>query len=485
MPYLNITEVESGLSGLANAYPQLTELITLPNITHEGRTCHALWIGIHSHSTSTKDGVLFIGGVHAREWGSCEICINFAADLLEAYAEGKGLVYNPSMSDIYGTSFTSAQIKAIVENLHVFIFPLVNPDGRHYSQTVDSHSLWRKNRNPLPSSACEGVDINRNYDFIWDFPNLCSPPVPGSNNDVHDHTSTDPCHLTYHGTAPFSEPETQNVRWLLDIYPSIRWFVDIHSYSRLVLHAWGHDDNQSTDPAMNFMNPAYNEVRGVKGDTAYKEYIPADDLTSITGLAKCMHQAITWVRGETYKVMQSVDLYPTSGEGSDYVYSRHFVDPGKKKVHGFTLEWGTEFQPPWSEMENIILDITSGLIGFCVCCLNEMPEPLPNEMAEPPSKLKHWWKTFLLLIGGVDVDAGGVGITPGGKKVPIPPWDPMRYLGPAGRDALTSLAIAEMAGQLHDPALRDRIRREGLRAAQVAIQHLKELSPVSPTRRGA
>jgi murein tripeptide amidase MpaA len=355
MSYLNITEVESGLSGLASAYPALTGLITLPNTTHEGRTCHALRIGVGS--PSTKDAVLFIGGVHAREWGSCEICINFAADLLEAYTLGTDLVYG-------GKSFTSAQIKSIVEDLHVFVFPLVNPDGRHYSQNV--YDLWRKNRNPLPSSACEGVDINRNYDFIWDFPNLCSPPVPGWDNDVHDYTSTNPCDNTYHGTAAFSEPETQNVRWLLNAYPRIRWFVDIHSYSRLVLHVWGDDENQTTDPSMNFMNPAYDTVRGVRGDTAYKEYIPAEDLTSATGLANRMHDAIEAVRGENYTMEQSVDLYPTSGTSHDYVYSRHIVDPGKNKVHGFVIEWGTEFQPPWAEMENIILDISSGLVDFCL-----------------------------------------------------------------------------------------------------------------------
>ncbi len=100
--YLNITEVESGLSGLASTYPALTELITLPNTTHEGRTTHALRIGIGS--VSSKDGVLFIGGVHAREWGSCEICLNFAADLLEAYTLGTGLIYG-------GKSYTSSQVK--------------------------------------------------------------------------------------------------------------------------------------------------------------------------------------------------------------------------------------------------------------------------------------------------------------------------------------------------------------------------------------
>jgi murein tripeptide amidase MpaA len=360
MPYLNVTEVVSDLITLASTYPALTELITLPNITYEGRTSHALRIG--TGSVARKDAVLFIGGVHAREWGSCEICLNFATDLLEAYTLGTGLGYG-------GKSFTSTQIKAIVEGLHVFVFPLVNPDGRYYSQTVEA--FWRRNRNPTDSGGdpnCVGVDVNRNYDFLWDFPNLFNPAAL-------IRTSTDPCELetsgipgtgTYHGSAPFSEAETKNVLWLLDTYPRIRWFVDLHSYSELILYVWGDDENQTADPSMNFMNPAYNTARGVDDDTAYKEYILPADLTVITGLANRMHDAIQAVRGKNYTVQQGFELYATAGTSDDYVYSRHFVDPGKNKVHGFVIEWGTEFQPPWSEMEQIILDISSGLVEFCL-----------------------------------------------------------------------------------------------------------------------
>jgi len=39
---------------------------------------------------------------------------------------------------------------------------------------------WRRNRNPANSSgnaACIGVDINRNYDFLFDFATAFSPPL--------------------------------------------------------------------------------------------------------------------------------------------------------------------------------------------------------------------------------------------------------------------------------------------------------------------
>ncbi len=365
MTYLNVTEVESALSALAATYPALTDLITLPNKTYEGRICHALRIGIGS--VAGKDAILFIGGVHAREWGSSDICINFATDILEAYTLGTGLVYG-------GKSFSSAQIKAIVERIHIFVFPLVNPDGGHKSRTPGGVSLWRRNCNPADSGGnpnCVGVDINRNFDFLWDFPSLFAPA-----SDVDIYTSTDPCAIeyntpgsgTYHGSAPFSEAETRNVRWLLDTYPKIRWFIDIHSYSEDVLYPWGDDENQTTDSTKNFFNSAFNAVRGIDGDIAYKEYIPPDDLTAMSGLATRVRDAIQAVRGKSYIAKQSFDLYPTAGASDDYAYSRHFVDPGKNKVYSFTIEWGSSidgFQPPWPEMENIILDITAGLIEFC------------------------------------------------------------------------------------------------------------------------
>src|SRR5690349_22539495 len=74
--YLNIDEVESALAVAAAApYTNIATLITLPNLTHEGRTCHALKIA--GQSGSNRVGVYFLGGVHAREWGSPDILINF------------------------------------------------------------------------------------------------------------------------------------------------------------------------------------------------------------------------------------------------------------------------------------------------------------------------------------------------------------------------------------------------------------------------
>ncbi|MFA5354431.1 MAG: M14 family zinc carboxypeptidase, partial [Thermodesulfovibrionales bacterium] len=339
---------ESAIQALSASYPTLRELITRPNLTHEGRTSHAIRLGLGP--LDNRPSMLFIGGQHAREWGSCEICINFAADLLESYDLGTGLAYG-------GKTYTAAEVQQVMEQNQVFIFPGVNPDGRNHSQT--SYAMWRKNRNPV-----NAVDINRNYDFLWDFNTAFAPsafPV------VSDSPSSD----VYHGTAPASEPETRNVVWLLDTYPQIRWMIDIHSYSQLLYTVWGDDENQITVPSQNFLNAAHNGARGLSGD-GYGEYIPPGDRAAVNCLVDRMQTALQAVRGISYSTGQSYDLYPTSGTASDYPYSRHFADPSKTKTMGFLIEWGTEFQPTWAEMENIILDVSSALVAFslaapCVC----------------------------------------------------------------------------------------------------------------------
>jgi murein tripeptide amidase MpaA len=368
--FLNVVEIESALSGLAAAYPNTSRLITLPNATAEGRTSHALMIGTGEGCPRT--GVLLISGAHAREWGGPDILINLAADLLEAHATGTGLAYG-------GTSYTAAEVKAIVTRIDLIVFPDINPDGRQYSQTV--YGMWRKNRNPASSGGVAsriGVDVNRNYDFLWDFPNAFAPAAQGFNTLA----SNDPASDLFHGRGPFSEAETQNVRRLFEQYRQINWFMDVHSYGGDILHPWGDDENQATDPVKNFTNPAWNGKRGMPND-AYAEFIVPCDLGRVVSAGNAVKAAIAGVRGQTYAVAQSYFLpswgapYPTSGASDDWAFSRHYADPAKKQVNGFVIEFNRTktFFPTWTEMESIILDIDAGLVRLCLRALPLVPRP--------------------------------------------------------------------------------------------------------------
>ena len=356
MPYLNITEVESGVTSLAAAFPT-ADLIELPEPTFEGRTCHALRIG--TLRRAPKPAVVLIGGAHAREWGSCEILLNLAADLLHAHAGGTGLAYG-------GTSFTSAQVRSVLKELDVVVFPLVNPDGRHYSQTVAP--MWRRNRNPAQSGgdpAAVGVDLNRNYDHLFDYRTAFHPLAPVRVSD--DPADRD---QVYQGPEPFSEPETRNVRWLLDHFGRTRWLVDVHSYTQKMLYVWGDDQNQSVDPAKNFRNPLFDGKRGLKDDLLYAEFIEEGDADASAVLAERFCEALKGVRGTEYTPEPAFDLYPTCGTSDDYTYARHILSgQEEEKILAFTVEWGMAFQPPWAEMKKIVLDVDAGLVQFCLTAL--------------------------------------------------------------------------------------------------------------------
>jgi Zinc carboxypeptidase len=350
MPYMNVTEVESALIALAAAHPTICELITLPNLTVEGRTTHAVRLG--TQAANTVDAYYLTGGVHAREWGSCEILVNMATDLCDAYAGGTGLGYG-------GKTFSANEVKALMEQLNIIIYPCVNPDGRNFSQT--STALWRKNRNPASSGGQAskiGVDINRNQDFLWDFPTAFHPSAVNVFL-----ASNDPAQDTFHGTAPTSEQETKNIVFLHDTFTRIRYYIDVHSFSEDILFVWGDDEAQFSDSNMNFRNASFNGQRGVLGDS-YREFLPDGDLGQVQGLASAFQRALFQVRGKLYVAKPSFSLYPTSGTNESFAYSRHFVDGSKSNALGFTVEWGTEFQPPFSEMQEIIKDVSAGLIGL-------------------------------------------------------------------------------------------------------------------------
>jgi DNA-binding NarL/FixJ family response regulator len=128
----------------------------------------------------------------------------FAADLLEAYRMNTGLVYG-------GVSYTAVEIQRIVNRVDVVVFPDINPDGRNHSQTPapTGYAMWRKNRNPESSGGDPkkiGVDVNRNYDFLWDFETTFHPSAVNTGTLASKFPDSD----LFHGKGPFSEAESSN-----------------------------------------------------------------------------------------------------------------------------------------------------------------------------------------------------------------------------------------------------------------------------------
>jgi carboxypeptidase T len=345
VPYLSTAAIEGAVQYLASAYPALFQLITLPEQSVEGRTIHALKLA--DGGGPGRRGVLFLGGVHARELVNPDALVTLATRMCQSYTGNTDIVLG-------GKTYAASTVKLIVDTMDVFMLPLVNPDGRTYVQAPSGDPWWRKNRRVNAGSPCQGVDLNRNFDFLH---------ASGIG------TSASECSEVFRGPGAFSEPETRNVRWMLDTFDNIRGMVDVHSFSELVLHPWGDDDAQTTDTAQNFQNPAFDGLRGNPGDTIYREYMVASDRDWFVNAGNAIRDAIAAVRGHSYTVEAAVLLYPTSGTSKDYGYSRHIVDTGKAKVFGYTLETGLEFQPPDAEGAQIIDEVGAGLLQFCLSVL--------------------------------------------------------------------------------------------------------------------
>jgi murein tripeptide amidase MpaA len=357
--YLTADEIEKAMVLGEKNHAGYFERIPLPNQTWEKRRVHAFRIG--KGAGRNRPAVCFVGGVHGREWGGSDILIYFAVRLLRAYRGRQGFRLGKKR-------VSPALIRRLVETMDIVVLPQVNPDGRAFS--MNRHPFWRKNRRPAPRGQgfrSIGVDLNRNFPFLWRFDRHFAPATVESTHKPGDYE-------TYIGPRPASEPETRNVIWLLDRFPNIRYYVDLHSYGETILHSWGSDDNQSSNPQMSFRNKAYDGKRGLIHDDEYREYIPKADKQEAIAMGRQMAAGIRLVRGRKYQVKQSVGLYPTAGSSDDYAYSRHWVDPKNGKLIAFTIEWGrshasTPFHPPYPEMRKVMREVSAGLLALCVRAL--------------------------------------------------------------------------------------------------------------------
>jgi murein tripeptide amidase MpaA len=278
------------MKGLEKEYG--LELFTAPHKTFEGNTLLGGVANKAEKIKKDKQKIYFTSGIHARERGGPDNLIYFISDLLYANEHRCGLTYG-------NKTYTNKDVKKALGMGIVFI-PMTNPDGVRHDQA--NSNLWRKNRNPASARPNEplsvGVDLNRNFDFLWNYTLHFNPEVsPASNNASSQ---------AFYGTAPFSEPETQNIKWVYDVYPNIKWYIDVHSAAGTLLYSWGDDVDQSFDPKQNLFNPEYDGKRGDVEDEIYKEYIDQEDWDNIRIQANRTTAAMNATAGRAYVPQQAV-----------------------------------------------------------------------------------------------------------------------------------------------------------------------------------
>ena len=311
--YRTVAQLDSLTNSLATSFSGIFTRIQLPEASVGGHPVYAL--RMRAGELEDRRGVLLVGGTHSRELMNPDAIVELAVDLLVSYQDGTDLVYG-------GRSWAANDVKFTLEALDIWMVPCSNPDGRTYVINVDD--LWRKNRRDNAGTACDGVDLNRNVDFMWGV--------------TQGQTSCNPCSDVYCGPDAFSEPETRNIKHLLDAY-QIDTFADVHSFSELILYPWGHAPTQTEDPTQVFTDLPTGTCSPI-GTPGYAEYMEPKDLDWFQTVGDQIVDDITAVRGRVYTNEPSLGLYATTGTHSDYVYSRHIVDPSLQKTYGYTFETG-------------------------------------------------------------------------------------------------------------------------------------------------
>jgi Zinc carboxypeptidase len=357
--YRTFAQLSQAIDSLASAAPSLCETFTLPEPSVEG----AAITGLHFHAGDaggSRNGVLLLGGVHARELMNPEAIVDLAADLLISYVAGSDISYVVFGSGAPGATWAASAIRVMLESLDIWMVPCSNPDGHDYVLSTDD--MWRKNRRPEKGSTCSdgtqpvGVDLNRNCAIVWG--------VIPTNGEV----SCDPCDYNlYCGPAAFSEPESQNIEQLLSEHP-IDTFADVHTYGEMILYPWGHAPDQTTDPAENFTTLQTGTCNPLP-DSSYSEYIDPVDLLKFQSVGSQIASDVAKVRGRTYSPGPSIGLYPTTGTNPEYAYSRHIVEQSAHKTYGWTIETGPtadnaadSFHP--SDPSQIILDAKAAMLSL-------------------------------------------------------------------------------------------------------------------------
>ncbi|MCP3942012.1 MAG: PKD domain-containing protein [Desulfobacteraceae bacterium] len=292
--YETVEETIAQAQSIVGSYPALAQLIDAGNSWQKenNNAGYDLWVlKLTSNIVSADKPRLFItSSIHAREYTTAPLSLAFANYLVNNYN-------------------TDADARWILDHNEIHLMLYANPDGR---KKAEAGSLWRKNNDTNYCSYYKpGADLNRNFDFLW-----------GGEG-----ASTSQCDETYRGASAASEPETQAVQnYLKSIFNDYNGnspytaapadasglYIDIHSYSELVLWPWG--DTQDTPP------------NGTQLQTLGRKF--------------------AFFNG--YTPQQAIGLYPTTGTTDDYAY-------GELGIAAYCFELGTAFFQSCSDYENTIL----------------------------------------------------------------------------------------------------------------------------------
>ena len=285
--YETVEETFAAAQAFATTYPTLATWLDVGDSWQKtqglgGYDMRVLKI-TNSAIGGTKPKLFITSAIHAREYTTAPLSLEFARWLINGYG-------------------TNPDATWIVDHHEVHLLLQTNPDGR---KKAEGGLLWRKNTNTNycgATSNSRGADLNRNFAFQW-------------NSTGGQGSSGSQCDETYRGPSAASEPEVQAVQnYIRSIFPDRRgpnmgdgapadtmgMHIDIHSYSQLVLWPWG----TTSTPTAN------------------------------GSALQTLGRRLAYFNG--YTPEQSIGLYPTDGTSDGPSY-------GELGVAAYTIELGSSF----------------------------------------------------------------------------------------------------------------------------------------------
>jgi murein tripeptide amidase MpaA len=280
--FFTLNEINLRLDSLYQLYPNIITQKFQIGTTIEGRPIYAVKISDNPNVNENEPQVQFNALIHAREPQAMMTIMYYMYYLLENYG-------------------TNPEVTYLVNNREIYFIPCINPDGYEYNRSTNPNGggMWRKNRR-LNSGGSYGVDLNRNFAYMW-----------GINNTG---SSGDPTSETYRGTAPFSEPETQTIRNFTNS-KNFKTTLNYHTYSNLLLYPWGYVNQPTPD------------------NNIFVEY--STDMVAFNGYENGQPPVI---------------LYDVNGSADDWMYGEQSSKP---KIFAMTPEVGSSSDGFWPSQSRI------------------------------------------------------------------------------------------------------------------------------------
>jgi hypothetical protein len=201
--HYTLAAYQDSLAALAARYPTLTREVVIGH-SLQNRPIYALEVSDNPQVDEDEPVLVLAATIHSDEDVGLDVTLAFARGLLSSYGVDPGST-------------------AKVNDSEIWLVPLLNPDGWMLLESGTVRD-WRKNLHDNNGDeefdTADGVDLNRNFSFNWEYGAAFPPTLP-----------------TYRGPSPFSEPEITGFRDLMSqIHPTVT--LTYHQFGDVVIVPW-------------------------------------------------------------------------------------------------------------------------------------------------------------------------------------------------------------------------------------------------------